>query len=92
MFVLAIPSTHQEQDGNQPYMSYRDVATVADIKLDPAMGLHVDEPGTYLVHSEHNGGGHCVLIVVDDERATLFDRNISRRCAVAEMKESSSSI
>ena len=47
--------------------SYADVIAFASLHVCPSLGLDVQEPGLYLLHSEDQGRPHCVSCKVQDD-------------------------
>jgi hypothetical protein len=53
--------------------SYADTALGLKVEMDPLMGMQIEQPGLYLLHSENLGIPHCVAVRCTTENCTIID-------------------
>ncbi len=53
--------------------SYADTAIGLKVEMVPLMGMQIEQPGLYLLHSENLGIPHCVAVRCTEENCTIID-------------------
>ena len=53
--------------------SYADTANSCKIELVPLLGMQIEKPGLYLLHSEDQGAPHCVAVRCTEDTCTIMN-------------------
>jgi hypothetical protein len=53
--------------------SYADTVSGLKVEMVPLMGMQIERPGLYLLHSENLGIPHCVAVRCTEENCTIID-------------------